>query len=208
MIKKSEFLLTLADPSQMDDLFTGPFLKGHGEPRIAMVGRSNVGKSSLINALLGVRLAQTSNKPGKTRAIHFYHWKDAGKIIADLPGYGFAKAAKSERDRWEKFIHLYFQRDENLERAIVLLDARHGPTESDLEAIEFLSLQGIPVTFVFAKADTLKTQSQRALRQKEADQALKSLGRNSETALWVSVHSQVGLKQLVRDLKAVYKTED
>jgi len=203
MNKQAEFLLTLADPSQFRELFNGPFLKGHGEPRLAMVGRSNVGKSSLINALLGARLAQTSNQPGKTRAIHFYHWKNVGKIIADLPGYGYARAAKSERDRWEKFIALYFQQDENLERAIVLLDARHGPTEVDLEAIEFLSSKRIPVTFVFAKADTLKTQSQRAQRQKEAALAFKSLGLETEPVYWVSSHKQTGLKQLVQDLRAV-----
>mgnify|MGYP000626767381 CR=1 FL=1 len=197
---KAEFFLTLADPSQFPDLFKGIFLKGHREPRLAMVGRSNVGKSSLINALLETRLAQTSNQPGKTRAIHFYHWWVGKKIIADLPGYGYARAAKSERERWEKFIDLYFERDENLEQVVFLLDARHGPTPVDVEAIEFLSLRRIPVTFVFAKADTLKTQSQRALRQKEAVQALEALGFNAEDALWVSSHTKVGIKQLARKL--------
>src|SRR4051794_28175973 len=104
MAKKSEFLLTLAAVTQFPGLFNGPFLKGHRQPRIIMVGRSNVGKSSLINSLLKTPLAQTSNQPGKTRAIHFYLWGDAGKIIADLPGYGYARTAKTERNRWEELI--------------------------------------------------------------------------------------------------------
>src|SRR3954453_20656807 len=112
----AKFLLTLAAPSQFPDLFRGPSLKGHREPRIAMVGRSNVGKSSLINALLKAPLAQTSNKPGKTRAIHFYLWNEGGKIIADLPGYGFARVAKDERKKWEELIETYLQEDGNLER--------------------------------------------------------------------------------------------
>src|SRR4051812_39537425 len=89
----AEFLITLGDASQIPGMFTGMHLKGHNEPRIAMVGRSNVGKSTLINALLERKLAQTSNEPGKTRAIHFYRWPGAKKIIADLPGYGYARAS-------------------------------------------------------------------------------------------------------------------
>jgi GTP-binding protein len=175
-------------------------MKGFREPRIAFVGRSNVGKSSLINSLLGARLAQTSNQPGKTRAIHFYRWGAIGKIVADLPGYGYARAAKTERERWEKFIDLYFQHDENLEQVVLLLDARHGPTEGDCEAIEFLSSRGIPVTVVMSKMDTLKTQSERAKRQKEVALTLKELGADLDLVFWVSSHEKTGIKQLVQSL--------
>lgn len=199
---KSEFLYTLADPSQFSDLFQGIFLKGYREPRIAMVGRSNVGKSTLINSLLEARLAQTSSDPGKTRAIHFYHWKKQKKIVADLPGYGYARASMSDRDRWEKFIALYFQKDENLERVVLVLDARHGPTETDDKAIDFLSLNHIPVTFVFAKADTLKTQSERALRQRQGTEALLSRGVSAENIFWVSSRTGLGLKQLVQSFSS------
>lgn len=200
MAEKSEFLYTLADASQLEDLFHGDFLKGHRTPRIAFVGRSNVGKSSLMNAVLGTNLAQISKKPGKTRAIHFYHWKKGKKILADLPGYGFAKASKLDRERWEEFIDLYFQQDQNLERVVLLLDSRHGPTSLDRETIEFLSLKRIPVTFVFAKADTLKTQSERALRQKEVARFFKEWEINASQVFWVSSRTQMGLKELVAAL--------
>lgn len=193
-----EFIVTLGDAIQIPKLFTGRHLQGRAEPRIAMVGRSNVGKSSLINSVVGTRLAQTSNQPGKTRAIHFYLWKDAKKIIADLPGYGYAKAGHDERERWAKFINDYLMADEGLERAVVLLDARVGPTDLDCQAIRFLSLSGIPVTFVFAKADTLKTQSERARRKKEAGEALRQLGFDPQGALWVSSKTKDGLQALAK----------
>lgn len=194
------FVHTLGDASQIPNLFTGVHLQGRSEPRIAIVGRSNVGKSSLINALLESRVAQTSNQPGKTRAIHFYLWPEAGKIIADLPGYGFAKAGHAERERWARFINGYLRSDPALIRAIVLLDARHGPTELDIEAIRFLGSEGVPIAFVFSKADTLKTQSERAARRKEAAAALEKLGFDPSSALWVSSKSKDGLKHLGRTL--------
>jgi GTP-binding protein len=200
-MSKAEFIFTLGDSSQFSDLFQGQFLKGHSEPRIAMVGRSNVGKSTLINALLKAQLARTSNKPGKTRAIHFYHWKEARRIVADLPGYGYAHAAKTERDRWEKFIALYFEQERNLDRVLLLLDSRHGPTEIDRQAIHFLSSKRIPVTFVFTKSDTLRTQSERALRQREALKALAELGVQPEHVFWVSCKTEVGLKPLIQSLR-------
>ncbi len=191
-----EFLYTLADQAQFKGLFNGLFFRGRREPRIAMVGRSNVGKSSLINALLGHRLAHTSASPGKTRTINFYDWKGTGRIIADLPGYGFAKASHEERDRWSGFINRYLEADENLARAVVLLDARHGPTELDAQAIRFLSLKAIPVTFVFAKFDTLKTQSERVTRRREAEAALREMGFNAEETFWVSAKTKQGLNFL------------
>ena len=202
MAMKSEYLITLADPSQLPDLFKGPFLKGRREPRVVMVGRSNVGKSSLINALLKEKLAQTSNQPGKTRALHFYFWSEAKKIIVDLPGYGYARAAKQDREKWKELIDHYLGAEENLDRAIILLDARHGPTEGDLDAIRFLSLKGIPVTFVFSKVDTLKTQSLRASRLKEATLAFKTLGLQMDRAFWVSSRTSIGMRQLSADLMA------
>jgi len=206
-MEKAEHLLTIGDSSQFPGMFNGPFLKGHREPRVAMVGRSNVGKSSLINALLGLKLAQTSKQPGKTRAIHFYLWREAKRILVDLPGYGYARAAKQERDRWETFIRSYFEEDTHLDRVVLILDSRHGPTEVDREAIEFLSLRGIPVTFVFAKADSLKTQAQRALRQKEVALALKELGFASDSHHWVSSIEKTGLKELKKDLFTLKEDE-
>lgn len=198
---KSEFLYTLADVSQFPTAFQGVFLRGRRESRIAMVGRSNVGKSTLVNRLLGTRLAQTSKQPGKTRAIHFYYWGDVQKIVADLPGFGYAKAAQQERSRWEGFIQRYLEEDVGLERILMLLDSRHGPTELDCKAMEFLSLKNIPLTVIFTKADLLKTQSERSRRHREADQALKKLGVNLESVFWVSSSSKAGLSELVQSLK-------
>ncbi|MGK5082114.1 ribosome biogenesis GTP-binding protein YihA/YsxC [Bdellovibrionota bacterium FG-1] len=195
-----EFVATLGDASQIDQIIKGAFVKGRREPRIAMVGRSNVGKSSLINALMGGKLARVSNDPGKTRQIHFYFWKEVGKVIADLPGYGYARAGHEERDRWAKFIQQYFRADEGLERAIVLLDSRNGPTDLDRDAIRFLSSESISVQFVFTKVDQLKTQSERAARRKEGSAELLKLGHDPSLALWVSSKEGTGLKNLEREL--------
>jgi GTP-binding protein len=202
-----QFVATLGDASQLADLFTGPFLKGRSEPRMAMVGRSNVGKSSLINALLKAKVAQVSKEPGKTRSIHFYAWLDAKKIMADLPGYGYAKTGHEERNRWAQFIEAYFKFDEHLERAVVLLDSRHGPTEIDLDAIQFLRKARVPITFVMTKADQLKTQSDRASRKKEVAAALKDLGYKEENAFWVSVETENGLRELTKNLIAVKQVD-
>ena len=186
--------MTIGDTSQIEPNLKGGFLKGNHQARIAMVGRSNVGKSSLINALLGAKLAQTSAQPGKTRLLHFYLWTDAKRILADLPGYGFARAAKDERDRWSTFINAYLRADGGLEQAIVLLDARHGPTEIDCEAIRFLYFERVPVRFVFTKSDQLKNQSERARRKKEAVLALKELGYDASKSHWVSVNDRKSIE--------------
>lgn len=202
MAKKSKhWIAALSDISEFSGFLNGKFLKGHSWPRIAMIGRSNVGKSSLINVLLGSREAKVSKEPGKTRQIHFYLWEEGDKIFADLPGYGYARASHQERERWSQFIDAYLREDENLEQAIVLLDARHGPTDLDIEAIRFLSLTGIPVNFVFSKVDALKNQAERAKRRKDVARVLKELGFDPEKAFWVSSHTRVGLKELTEGLK-------
>jgi GTP-binding protein len=209
----AEFIQTLAVPEQIPGIFTGEHLKGRKEPRIIMVGRSNVGKSSLINALLGTRLAQVSNHPGKTRAIHFYLWKEARKIVADLPGYGFAEASQVDRTKWAALIQAYLDADPIIEKALVLLDSRHGPTPKDIEAIQFLSggrgpagaadaPHGLPLSFIFTKSDQLKTQKVRAQRHKEAALALSELGYNPKQAHWISVKDGDGLKQLSASIVA------
>jgi GTP-binding protein len=195
-----QFIITLGNFEQIDQVVKGEFVQGRREPRIAMVGRSNVGKSSLINSILGEKLARVSNQPGKTRQIHFYLWKEAARLLADLPGYGYAKAGHEERDRWGEFINGYLRADMGIDRAVVLLDARHGPTEIDCQAIKFMSLEAIPVTFVFTKFDQLKTQSERASRRKEAKKALLNLGFDPERAHWVSVRDGHGMLDLKKDL--------
>lgn len=195
--KPAEHLLTCGNAEQIEAAVRGPHLKGYSHTRIALVGRSNVGKSTLINSLTHSSLAQTSKQPGKTRLLHFYLWEGAKRILVDLPGYGFAKASKFDRKAWEQLIQSYFEIDRiGLREVILILDSRHGPTELDLEAIEFLSLQSIPVTFVFAKVDTLKTQSERALRKRQATLALKDLGIEEPSIFWISSLKNVGLQDL------------
>lgn len=198
----AEFIVTIGDISNFKGLFNGVHLKGRNEPRIAIVGRSNVGKSTLINVLVGQRVAQTSNTPGKTRAIHCYLWKEGRKIIADLPGYGYAQAAKTERDRWETFIRAYLEQDKNLEQIVILIDARNGPTPADCDAIEYFKKSGVPLTIVFSKSDGLKNQSERARRKREGSAKLAELMLNPDDALWVSSTTEENLNFLARKLKS------
>ncbi|MBU6376217.1 MAG: ribosome biogenesis GTP-binding protein YihA/YsxC [Bdellovibrionales bacterium] len=197
-----EWIATVGNADQLKTLIQGPFLKGHREPRLAMVGRSNVGKSSLINSLIGTRLAQVSAEPGKTRLIHFYTWKEASRIIVDLPGYGYAKVSQADRKKWAELIQAYLRSDENLEVALLLVDSRHGPSPLDREAYDFLSSGGVPVQVVFTKLDGLKTQKERAQRRREADIVLKEMGVDPSSALWVSSRSGDRMNELVNLIRA------
>lgn len=200
-------ILTIGNEEQIQASLKGDFLKGRREPRIAMVGRSNVGKSSLINALLKARLAQVSKEPGKTRLLHFYDWPEVKRIVADLPGYGYARASAEDRNRWAAFIQAYLQADQGLELALVLVDARHGPTELDIDAIRFLQGEGVPLRIVFSKWDTLKTQSERAKRLKEGEAALRALRIDPKLCAWVSSESGHGLQALTREVAAGWGLE-
>ncbi|MEE4286019.1 MAG: ribosome biogenesis GTP-binding protein YihA/YsxC [Mariniphaga sp.] len=126
------------------------------KPEYAFIGRSNVGKSSLINMLTRRKaLAKISGKPGKTRLINHFLINENWYLV-DLPGYGYAKIAKKEREKWEKFLRNYILKRENLYNLFVLIDSRHSPQPIDLEFMEWLGLGQVPFSIVFTKTDKLK----------------------------------------------------
>lgn len=129
---------------------------GLAPPEVAFAGRSNVGKSSLLNALTGRRnLARTSHTPGRTRQINFFML--AGKLVlADLPGYGFARAPKREITRWTALIERYFEGRANLRRCCLLVDARRGAQESDRKMMALLDEAAVSYQVVLTKADKVK----------------------------------------------------
>ncbi len=125
------------------------------KPEYAMIGRSNVGKSSLINMLTGrKKLAKISGTPGKTITINHFLINNDWYLV-DLPGYGYAKRSKSERQKWEKMIRGYLLNRENMMSVFVLVDSRHEPQNNDLEFINWLGMSQIPFVIVFTKADKL-----------------------------------------------------
>lgn len=124
-------------------------------PEIALAGRSNVGKSSLLNMLTGRKsLANISSKPGKTRTINFYNVDDAFRIV-DLPGYGFARAPRSEMEKWAKLIETYIETRANLVAVTSLIDIRHDPTDLDRQLCEYLKGMDLLKTVVLTKADKI-----------------------------------------------------
>lgn len=122
-------------------------------PEFAFIGRSNVGKSSLINNLTGYKqLAKTSSTPGKTQLINLFEVSKSW-ILADLPGYGFAKVSKTSREKWDKMTKDYLRNRENLAMVMLLIDSRIPPQNSDIEFINWLGENGLSFTLAFTKAD-------------------------------------------------------
>lgn len=125
------------------------------KPEFGFIGRSNVGKSSLINMITGwSKLAKTSVQPGKTRTINHFIVNDSWYLV-DLPGYGYAKVPVRLREKWVKATEQYILKRENLVSLFVLLDTRHKPQRSDLEFMEFLGVNNVPFARVFTKSDKL-----------------------------------------------------
>lgn len=156
-IKKAQYLISSPDFEKCP---------APDRPEYAFIGRSNVGKSSLINMLCNnEKLAKTSNSPGKTQMINHFEITSVSKageydetkwFLVDLPGYGFAKISQSSRRRWEQMIENYLRKRENLIHVFVLIDSRHTPQKLDLEFIQRLNLWQIPFTLIFTKADKEK----------------------------------------------------
>lgn len=143
-------------------------------PEYAFIGRSNVGKSSLINMLVGRKsLAKTSSTPGKTRLINHFIIND-GWYLADLPGYGYAKVSKRERAKFSSLIREYARKRENLVCFFVLIDGAIPPQKIDLEFIEWLGENGIPFVIILTKTDKVNQKT----RSKHLDQLKKNLSDN------------------------------
>ena len=164
------------------------------KPEVAFAGRSNVGKSSLLNALLNRRaLAKVSSKPGKTQTINFFS-VDSCEFV-DLPGYGFAKVAKSELDRWADLIEGYFNQERNFALAVSLIDIRHEPSELDKTMVTFLQEMNLPFVIVLTKADKLS--KQKANNQKKAILKALALDENVQVVVTSSTE-KTGIDQLKR----------
>ncbi|AMQ55735.1 ribosome biogenesis GTP-binding protein YihA/YsxC [Algoriphagus sanaruensis] len=146
MIRKAEFVVSNTNPAKCPKA---------DRAEIAFIGRSNVGKSSLINMLTGVKeLAKTSQKPGKTQLINHF-MIDNRWYMVDLPGYGFAKVSKDKKEKWEVMISEYLTKRSNLCGVFVLIDSRLEPQKIDLEFLHWCGDQGVPFALVFTKADKL-----------------------------------------------------
>jgi GTP-binding protein len=147
----ARFMMSATDAA----LFPPPTL-----PEIAFLGRSNVGKSSVINSLLGAKLAKTSSTPGRTRAINFFELRWAGKpqpelIFADLPGYGYAKISREVSSQWPTFIDPYLNERPTLALCLALVDISVPPQQNDKQLIDFLGTSGRPHLIVATKSDRL-----------------------------------------------------
>jgi GTP-binding protein len=146
-IAKAEFRAAASAPAE---------IPAPVSPEVALAGRSNVGKSTLINALTGrKRLARTSQTPGCTRGLIFYNIDDRATLV-DLPGYGWAKRSKAERGQWKRLVEHYLARREGLAGVLILVDVRRGPEQEEIELAEFLDRHGLRTAWALTKCDKLK----------------------------------------------------
>lgn len=165
LIKKAEFIKSAASIAG---------LPADGKPEFAFIGRSNVGKSSLMNMLLGRKsLVKTSKKPGKTILLNYFNINDSFYLV-DLPGYGFASRSKSEQDSWRVLIEKYLVTRKELADIFLLIDSRHGILPNDEQMIAFLDHHEIGFTPVFTKTDKLTKTELSVLKQKNPESFLAS----------------------------------
>lgn len=183
-INSAEFLVSASSPKQF------PNTPSH--PEIAFAGRSNVGKSTLINSLLNRKqLVKTSSTPGKTQLINFFKINNEFHFV-DLPGYGFAKVPKNIRTKWETLIEAYLHERESLQKVILIVDSRHPPTRQDKQLKDWLDYFGRPTLIVASKIDKLKrNQVQKQLKQIQKNLLLKfkplghsSLKKGTREEIW------------------------
>lgn len=188
IIKHAEFMTSAAKKGQYPPL---------GPSEIAFAGRSNVGKSSLINLLTGQRkLAKVSQNPGKTRTINFFNIDDSWRIV-DLPGYGYAKVSKSESESWGKMMEDYLETRETLKIVVQLVDSRHEPTAQDKQMYDYLRYYNLSGLVVATKADKLsKNELNKNLAMIRKELKLT----NDEKLVAVSALNKTGVDQLMNEI--------
>lgn len=165
MIKQAKFIVSVADGKNIQDFRA---------PEIAIAGKSNVGKSSFINFIVNQsKLAKTSSEPGRTRLLNYFEINNGEYYFVDLPGYGYAKAPKGEKEKWGVLIENYLRTSQNLINVFVLVDIRHEPSDDDKMLINYLYSYHIPFTVIATKADKLsRAQQQKAKAVIEAALAI------------------------------------
>ncbi len=194
----TRFVTSAAEPRQFPPA---------GAPEIAFVGRSNVGKSSLINSLVGSKIAKTSNTPGRTQTINFFQVRRPGKphpdfVFADLPGYGYARVPKEITARWAQFINPYLEKRESLALCLALVDVTVPPQELDLRLLEWLRHIGRNFLVVATKADRISGNQLRAALPKLGEQlqvapdqivAFSAKTRFGHDELWAAIKAAAGV---------------
>ncbi len=167
-----------------------------GIAQIALAGRSNVGKSSLVNALAGRKsLAKISATPGKTRSLNFYRAEPDNFFVVDLPGYGYARCSKTERQKWGQLMESYLTSSAELKALAILLDCRLDPQKLDVQLVEFAINNHIPLLPILTKGDKCK-QRERSQRQNQWAKLL-----NGIVPLVTSSSSKLGLDSLWQKLR-------
>jgi len=181
LLEKVRYLLTETTPERL----------GPCAAEVAFVGRSNVGKSTLLNAICRKNLARVSSSPGCTRAINVFLAGD-DRWLVDLPGYGFAEGRPQERAGWGPMIESYLTGRPTLRMVFLLIDAKVGPTKLDMQMVRWLAAQKLPWRVVVAKADQVKTS--RVVTQRRA--VAHALGLQPEDFAWVSARKGLGVLEL------------
>jgi len=188
----------MSGPLQLEFILSAPDLAQLPDTRaeVAFVGRSNVGKSSLLNSIAGrKKLALVSNTPGRTQLLNCFGLERTAATVVDCPGYGYANVSKTTRASWQPMIERYLLEREQLEMILLLVDGEIGPTKSDLQMLAWLRANLLPHSVIATKLDKVKS-SQRDKRKRELSQAC-SL--EASDVIWVSATKDTGIARL-RDL--------
>jgi len=176
-------------------------LLGDSRAEVALVGRSNVGKSSLVNSLANRnKLAKTSKTPGATRLLNLYEVGD-GTTLVDCPGYGYASVSKAERNSWQKMMDRYFLEREPLTMVAVLVDGEIGPTKLDVQMLEWLRANELPHSVVATKHDKVKA----SVRDKRKKELAAGCQLEPSDVFWTSASKNVGIDRL-RDVMRIWLT--
>ena len=193
IIKNATFVTSAASPKQV---------LTPSKPMIAICGKSNVGKSSLINKLANQRrLARTSADPGRTRLVNYFDFGEF--LLADLPGYGYAKVSKAEKEKWAKTLEAFFAQKERLAHVLLLVDIRHDPTDDDEQMVKYLYCNAIPYTVVATKADKL-SRMQQGIR---ADKIAGNLALTRQNILLTSAETGLGRDALLDKIEQILQTQ-